>query len=153
MKPQFRALRIKQLEKHLQPFFVARSMRRPSRGWIRALREVSGLTLRELATLTGKPHQAISQLEQSETEFSITLKSLNEIAEAMGGKLVYAIVPKEGDVRTFVKERFKRLVAPGVRAVEHSMALENQASGHVEEKIEEEAERLIERGKNRRWKS
>ena len=153
MKPEFRILRVKQLERQLRPFFAASPVRRPIKGWIRALREIAGITLRDLAALTGKPHQGIASLEKSEIDFAITLKSLSEIAEAMDCKLIYAIVPKAGSVDAFVRERLKRLIAPTIRGVEHSMALEGQATGKVDQRIEEEAERLMKFGKKRKWKS
>jgi predicted DNA-binding mobile mystery protein A len=150
MKPNFRTMRIRQLDKQLQPFFAARSVQRPFKGWIRALREVAGLTVRELGMRTGKPHQAIAQLEKSEESRGITLKSLEQVAEAMNCKLVYALVPNTDNVDSFVKERYRKLVEPTVRAVEHSMALEGQGTGDIDEKIEAEAQRLIQRGGRRK---
>lgn len=114
------------------------------------MREVAGLTSRELGRKVRRPHQGILKLEKSEERLGITLKSLEEIAEGMNCRLVYALVPNTGSVDSFVKERYKELVAPRVRAVGHSMALEGQASGSEEETIEREAERLIERGRRRR---
>src|SRR6266481_5550930 len=147
MKSNFHTLRVKQLEKHLQPFFAAQSAHRPKRGWINAIREVNGLTLRDMAQRTGKHYQAIAQLEKSEVQNSITVKSLMEVAAAMDCELVYALVPKHESLRALVKNRLMRSIAPMVRAVEHSMVLEGQASSDIEAKIEDEAERMLEQGK------
>ena len=54
MKPEFRKLRVGQLERALRPFLAAKDSPRPQKGWIRAIREATGITLREMATRLGK---------------------------------------------------------------------------------------------------
>lgn len=50
MKPEFRTLRLKQLEGALEPFDTAKNSLRPQKGWLRAIREATGISLREMAT-------------------------------------------------------------------------------------------------------
>jgi hypothetical protein len=47
--------------------------------------------------------------------------------------------------RRYAEERSRTEAAENVRAVEHSMALEDQAVGGVPEKIEEETRRVMKR--------
>jgi hypothetical protein len=63
----------------------------------------------------------------------------------MNCELVYAIVPKSGKLEGLVEKRAYQAAATRVRAVEHTMALEDQAAGGVREKIEEEARRILKR--------
>src|ERR1700733_3307298 len=149
MKPEFRRLRIEQLERSLQPFLAVRDLRRPQRGWVRAIREASGLTVRGLAKRLYQTSKVtpsrVAQLEKFEAEYRITLGSLRDAADALGCKLVYALVPKSGSIQELLERDARAEAAENVRAVEHTMALEDQAVGGVEAKIEEETKRILNR--------
>lgn len=143
MRPEFRRLRISQLERTLTPFLAAKDTPRPPKGWIRAMREVTGITIRDLAKKLHKAPSVVGHLEGSEAEYRITLASLRAAADALGCQLVYALVPKSGSIQELAEERARSKAAENVRAVEHSMALEDQAVGGIEEKIDEETKRLL----------
>jgi predicted DNA-binding mobile mystery protein A len=143
MKPEFRKLRVRQLERMLRPFSPARSLLRPQKGWIRAVREVTGLTMREVAQRLGGTPALVAYLEKSEAEYRISLGKLRETADALDCELVYALVPKSGSVQDLVEHRARMKAAEDVRAVEHTMALEDQAVGGVDEKIEEQTKRML----------
>jgi predicted DNA-binding mobile mystery protein A len=148
---EFRALRLAQLDRALKPFLAAKDNPRPQRGWIRAIREATGITMRELAQQLGKVPSQVASFEKSEAEYRITLGSLRNAAEALGCELVYALVPKTktGSVHELVEARARAEASENVRAVEHSMALEDQAVGGVEEMIEEETQRILNASPNR----
>ena len=143
MRPEFRRLRISQLERALTPFLAAKDTPRPPKGWIRAMREVTGITIRDLAKKLHKAPSVAGHLEGSEAEYRITLASLRAAADALGCQLVYALVPKSGSIQELAEESARSKAAENVRAVEHSMALEDQAVGGIEEKIDEETKRLL----------
>lgn len=146
MKPQFKSLRLKQLERAIRPFLVARDSPRPQRGWIRAIREATGIPLRQLSRRLQKSVSLVIYLEKSEADYRITLSSLRDAADALGCQLVYALIPKSGSIQDLAEESARTKAAENVRAVEHSMALEDQSVGSVEEKIEEETRRILKRG-------
>ena len=83
------------------------------------------------------------QLEKAEAEDRITLKSLRAAAQALGCELVYALVPKADTLQDLVKERARAQAKKHVLGVEHSMALEDQAVGRVDEAVETETNRLL----------
>ena len=143
MKPEFRSLRLKQLERSLEPFQNAKAVQRPERGWIRAVRQALGTSLPEMADALGSSRQLAFQLEKSEADNRITLKSLKAAADALGCELVYALVPKRGSLQDLAKERAGAIAKRNVLAVEHTMALENQAPGRIKERIEEETQRIL----------
>ncbi len=145
METEFKNLRLRQLERSLQPFLAAQSVPRPSKGWIRAIREASGITLLELAKRMKRSLSLAAQFERSETEYRITLNSLRQVADALGCDLVYALVPKRGTLHDLAERRASEEATPDVLAVEHTMALENQAVGGVKEKIHDEANRILKR--------
>ena len=145
MRPEFRKLRVAQLERSLKPFLAARDSPRPQKGWIRAIREATGVTTREMAKRLHKAPSLASYLEKSEAEYRITLGKLREAADALGCQLVYALVPKSGNIQELAEQRARAKATENVRAVEHTMALEDQAVGGVKEKIEEQTKRILER--------
>ena len=145
MRPEFRKLRVRQIDRALLPFAVAKDSPRPQRGWLRAVREATGVTLREMAARLKKAPSLVAKLEKSETEYRITLRSLREAADALGCQLVYALVPKSGSIQELAEAPARTNATENVRAVEHSMALEDQAVGGVPEKIEAEAKRILKR--------
>ena len=142
MRTEFRNLRLKQLDRSLEPFQAARKAPRPSRGWIRAVRQALGVSSGELARRLGTSRQLPLQLEKGEAEDRITLKSLRAVANALDCDLVYAFVPRAGSMQELIEYRAHAEAKKNVLGVEHSMALENQAVGRIDEAVETEARRL-----------
>lgn len=146
MRPNFIELRLKQLSRALAPFEAAKSVIRPRRGWLRAIREATAMSLRQVGEQMGSTPQLVASLEKSEANNRITLQSLEMAADAMGCKLVYAIVPKSGTLQELREGPARHEAEEQVRAVEHTMILENQAVGGIDEKIAEETRRRLNRG-------
>jgi predicted DNA-binding mobile mystery protein A len=143
LRPAFHQLRLHQLDRSLEPFRAAQTIPRPARGWLRAIREAMGISARELAEAVGTSRQLPLQLEKAEADDSITLKSLRKLAGAMDCDLVYALVPREGSMQASIERRARVEATRRVMAVEHSMALEDQASGGIDEAIEAETRRVL----------
>lgn len=143
MRTDFRKLRLKQLDRSLVPFRAAREIPPPAKGWIRAIRQALGVSSGELARQMGTSRQLPLQLEKGEAADSITLRSLRAMADALDCDLVYALVPRAGSMQQLVEARARAEAKQRVLAVEHSMALEDQAVGRIEEAVEEETHRLV----------
>lgn len=146
MRDDFRQLRSQQLDRALAPLRSANAPR-PPKGWIRAIREALGLSSAELAERMKTNRSLIVQQEKAEADDRITLKSLRAFANALDCDLVYAFVPRAGNLQDLVDARARAAAKTNVLGVEHSMALENQASGNLEQAIEAEAERLTRKRK------
>jgi len=143
MRSEFKNLRLKQLDRALEPYRVAREVPRPSKGWIRTIRQALGISSGELARRLGTSRQLPLQMEKGEAEDRITLKSLRAAANALDCDLVYAFVPRAGSMQELIENRARAEAKDRVRAVEHSMALENQAVGRIDEAVEAETRRLV----------
>jgi predicted DNA-binding mobile mystery protein A len=108
---------------------------RPTRGWLRAVREATGIHQAVLAKRLGVKRQSYAQLETSEAQGSISLTSLQKAAATMDCDVVYYLVPRAAVATTYAElakkhdPKFKHLAA-----AEHSMALENQAVGDLKPK-------------------
>lgn len=121
-------LRIQQLEELLKPLRKV-NITPPVGGWIRAIREAIGMTNVQLAKRLGRrAPQSIEDLQQSEAAGTIKLDRLRELAEAMGCRLVYAVVPAKplDDLR---KDRAIEVARQSLRRTSHSMRLEAQDVG------------------------
>ena len=142
MRSEFRDLRLKQLDRSLEQFQAARKVSRPSKGWIRAIRQALGVSSGELARRLGTSRQLPLQLEKGEAEDRITLKSLRAVANALDCDLIYALVPRAASMEELIENRVRAEARQRVLGVEHSMALENQAVGNLDEAVEAEARRV-----------
>lgn len=65
----------------------------PEKGWIATMRLALGMSAEQVATRRSVSRNAIYQAERSELDGAISLKQMESLAIAMGGKFVYAIVP------------------------------------------------------------
>jgi predicted DNA-binding mobile mystery protein A len=143
MRSEFKNLRLKQLDRALEPYRAAREVPRPSKGWIRTIRQALGVSSGELARRLGTSRQHPLQLEKGEAEDRITLKSLRAVANALDCDLVYALVPRAGSMQELIENRARAEAKNRVLGVEHSMALENQAVGRIDDAVEAETRRLV----------
>jgi predicted DNA-binding mobile mystery protein A len=104
---------------------VAHLATKPTRGWIRAIRETLGMTTRQLGERLGVSQPRVVKLEQSEAAGAITMDSLQRAAEALGCRLVYAIVPLKPLDET-IEERVSSIAEQRLASVEQTMRLEAQ---------------------------
>ena len=96
------------LEGLLRPFRRARKARMPSEGWLRAMRRVTGIPVREIAESMDFTEKMVFQMERSEQQESITLRRLGEMARAMQCDLVYGIVPWQRSIEDRAMELVER---------------------------------------------
>jgi predicted DNA-binding mobile mystery protein A len=99
---------------------------RPSKGWLRAIRNALGMTSAQLARRLGVSQPRIVELEQSEVSGKVTLNTLQRAAETLGCRLVYVLVPEKPLAET-VRDRAELLAQRQQLDVEHTMRLEDQA--------------------------
>ena len=114
-----------QLDKRLSNLRPLVRTVRPSRGWIRAIRGALGMTTGQLARRLGVQQPRIIELEKGEVSGSITMQSLERAAEAMGCRVVYALVPLK-PLEATIEERASLLAERQLASVEQTMTLEAQ---------------------------
>ena len=124
------------LDKRLQQLQKAKeSAIRPTRGWLRAVREAIGAKQDIVAKRMGVKRQSYARLEATEARGSISLSSLQKAADAMDCEVIYYLVPKPAVAANYT-ELAKRHdpTLKHLKAAEHSMALEDQAVGDLKPK-------------------
>ena len=133
------------LDNHFDEWQQLRTLARPPRGWVRAVREALGMSAAALAARLGTTAGAVTRLEQSEAADRIRLDTLRRAADALGCDLVYLLVPRR-PLTAVVQDRARELARAQVAAAEQTMLLEDQATGQTSELEDRLAERLLERG-------
>lgn len=99
----------------------------PKQGWIKTLRSALSMSGSALSKRLGGHRSTASYLERSELDGSVTIKKMQQVAEAMDCRFFYAIVPHQEDSIDDLIERQAEQVAR--RIVEQSsvqMMLEAQ---------------------------
>ncbi|GAC31062.1 transcriptional regulator, XRE family [Paraglaciecola polaris LMG 21857] len=124
----------------------------PSEGWLRTVRKALDMSGAQLGRRLGVTRAAISKREKDELSGSITIKSMQQMAESMGCKFVYAIVP-ETEIEEVVLKRARLKAMQQVRNAGVHMALESQliAEGKLLAEVERLAKEMIDKPSSDLW--
>ncbi len=129
---RYRAITIKILQEAL----IGTRAVYPAKGWLLAVREGLGLSRAVIAKRLSMTPSAIQSFEQSEARGTISVQNLRKLADALDCELVIKLVPKDG--RSFVDLAAQHDPDMAIlRATEHSMNLEAQGSGDLEQRKNE----------------
>jgi len=152
MNPEFRTLRLATTRTRSAPVSRCEGDATSPKGWIRAIREASGVTVREMARRLRRAPSAAAHLEGSEAEYRITL---GKPARCCGGSWVPARLrpcPKKRKQRKQRKHSGtcgKSVQEPKLPKMSALLSTawrwKTRAVGGVPEKIEEETKRILKR--------
>ena len=112
---------------------LLKQLERPSRGWIKALREGLGMTTAQLANRMGVSQPRIAELEKAEAARNVTLSSLERAAEALDCRLVYVLVPNR-PLSERLEERADAVAEAQLAAVDQTMKLEKQSVSNAKQR-------------------
>ncbi len=133
MTPKQRQIARQQLDKTLSQFGSAKGIQAPVKGWIRAVREVLGMSGTQLAQRLKVSQPRIPKLEQDELSGAVTLKTMRQAAEALDCVFVYALVPRTS-LEDTVRTQARKVAGERMQRVSHSMLLESQSLGQDEQR-------------------
>ena len=116
----------------------------PRTGWVMAMRKALGMSAPELARRAGVTKAAIYQAERKEREGGVTIKHMEKLAEALGGRFVYAIVP-EGTIDDVRRAQARAKAEALIKRASAHMALEAQSLSNEQRKrqIEDLTDELL----------
>lgn len=80
----------------------------PEKGWIASVRQALGMSAEQVAKRKGVSRNAVYQAERSELEGGVSIKQMQNLATAMGGRFVYAIVPDARVEDTLYRQALKK---------------------------------------------
>ena len=97
MRERERKLARKNLDIEMRPYRRAGKEKNPTNELLRAVRQALRVPVAEIAGKMKVNRSVVFDLEAREVKNTITLKSMTRMAEAMGCKVVYGIVPAGGE--------------------------------------------------------
>jgi predicted DNA-binding mobile mystery protein A len=120
------------------------AVQRPSEGWLATIRKALGMSGAQVAMRMNVSRNAIYQAESKERDGAITINQMHKLAEAMGGRFVYAIIP-EGSIEDVIRAQARRKAEARICRASAHMALEKQSlpSAQTKQRIEELADELV----------
>jgi predicted DNA-binding mobile mystery protein A len=147
MTAELQTLRLEHIHAALAALDSVKSLRPPPGGWLRAVREALGRTLRQQADRVGITAPTLHKSERAEAEGRITLGQLRKLAEGLDCELVYGLVPRR-PLKDVVEAQAERIARDEVLGVAHSMSLEEQrpSSEFVDRQLAQRRSELL-RGK------
>jgi predicted DNA-binding mobile mystery protein A len=125
MKTKYKQIARRQLDATLAKFGEVRNVQLPAKGWIRAVREVLGMSGKQLAGRLNVSQPRVFKLEQGEPSGALTLKTMRQVAEALDCVFVYALVPRSTLEET-VRTQASAVAGERLQRVSHTMLLEAQ---------------------------
>ncbi|WP_035551657.1 mobile mystery protein A [Hyphomonas atlantica] len=108
----------------------------PKEGWISFVRKALGMSGAQLGKRLSLSRGRISQAEKSEIEGGVTLRSMHEMAEGLGCRFVYAIIPESGDLKDVIEAQARKRATALVKRAATHMALEKQSLRDEQNKAE-----------------
>ncbi|MDH5570912.1 MAG: mobile mystery protein A [Gammaproteobacteria bacterium] len=139
MKKLFKQIAREQYSRIVDSAVGMLDIRQPKEGWIKTVRMALGMSGPQLAKRLGSSRSITSYLERSELDGGVTLRKMQNVAEAMGCRFVYAIVPETSIDDLIEKQALKKAEKLASEASTHMM-LEDQALD--DGTLEKEKERL-----------
>ena len=97
------------------------------KGWLAIIRKTLGISQEQLGFKLGITKQSLAELEKRESEGTISIKTLENAADALDMKLVYTLVPKDGSLEKLIDRKARELALQIVKRTYTTMSLENQA--------------------------
>lgn len=133
---------------------VSQVLEKPLGGWIATFQEAVGMSAVNLAERLGVSRNSVYGSIEDERLGSITLNRLEKVVEAMGGKLVYAIVPRGESVEDIIMTQARKKAKRIIQRTRAHMALEEQTDGlrSQGEMIEELASEMVREMPRDFWK-
>lgn len=133
-----------QLDKKLEQYQVLKNITIPQKGWIRAIRDSLGMSMRQLADRLHVSKPRIARIEKDEIRGNLTIKSMHSIAEALNCQFVYGFVPNT-TLKNTVRTQAVKIITDRMNNVSQHMLLEKQDIPNEEQNklIEYEIEELI----------
>ena len=132
--------RRKQLDRKLREYVDLRDTSVPSGGWIFQVRSSLGMSSEALGNRMGISKSAAAKLERSEAKQTISLKSLQNAAQALNCELVYALRPKVS-LEEILRSQAEVVARRIVQNVQKTMGLEEQGSSKIE--IEDQIKDIV----------
>lgn len=141
--------------RHLDEKFAhiknVKALSMPPKGWIKAIRNALGITVKQLAQKLSLSHQRITVIEKDEISGNLKMSTLERVADALGCDLVYTFVPRRSLEDMALSQAAKK-AGILLGQAEHTMSLENQGSSKKNNlQLENLIQELLKGPQSRLW--
>jgi predicted DNA-binding mobile mystery protein A len=135
---------LEQIDRKVFLLKKAEYMSVPSSGWVSALRQALGMSLRQLGKRMGITPQSVKEIEEREKSGTISINVLKQVGNSLGLKLIYGFIPEEKSLEEMIEKRAMELAREIVSRTSVSMRLEDQgnSSKRIKKAIAEKAEEI-----------
>lgn len=139
-----RQLIVTQLDQILNGIKPLRNLDIPQKGWLFQIRTSLNMSRKQMANQLEITPQSVKEMEEREVSGSITLRTLQEAANALNMKLVYGLIPKDESIQKMIEKRTEEVAKIIVLRTSNSMKLEDQENSkeRIEKAIAEKASEL-----------
>jgi predicted DNA-binding mobile mystery protein A len=138
--PEFAEIQRRQLDAHFRKITtsVRTALDRPRTGWIKAIRTALGMTQAQLAGRLKVTRQNVARLERDEIAGRVTIRAMQDAADALGCELIVALVPRQ-PLEQIVRQQAQTKAQAERSRLLHTMRLEAQEES-VNEALDPDAE-------------
>ena len=146
-------LKLKQVDELINKLKPSTSYVNPKTGWLKLVRTALGMSARSLAKKVGLTQSRIALIEKGEVDGTITLNTLEKVAEGLDCKLVYFLVPKAKSLSSLREIQAYKKASDLDSYVEHHMKLEYQSTelSYQKENIEKLKEEYLKNWLSNFW--
>lgn len=125
--PEFAEIQRRQLDTHFREVTTAvrTALDRPRIGWIKSIRTALGMTQAQLARRLKVTRQSVARLERDELAGRVTLRAMQDAADALGCELIVALAPRQ-PLEQIVRQQAQTKAQAESRRLLHTMRLEGQ---------------------------
>lgn len=112
---------------------------RPEKGWIASVRYALGMSAEQVAKRKGVSRNAVYQAERSELDGGVSIKQMQNLAAAMGGRFIYAIVP-DGRIEDML---YRQAIKKAKRLILEEREIRSWSNDDRQDWIEDKAAELL----------
>ncbi len=131
-------LKIKQVDELIKQLTPDPLPKKPKTGWLNLVRTALGMSARILGSKVGLTQSRIALIEKGEVNGTITLHTLEKVAEGLNCDVVYYLRPKTKTLWALREAQAYKKASQLNLYTEHQMILEDQATStrYQEENIQ-----------------
>ena len=122
-------------------------MQCPPQGWLKTIREILGMTTKQLANKIQVSQPRIVKMEKNEQ--NIKISTMQNVADALNCDFIYAFIPRE-KIDTIIYNQAKKKAIKILNRVNRNMGLENQLT-NTDELLNDIIEELLNDKITRIW--
>jgi predicted DNA-binding mobile mystery protein A len=123
-----RRLMIDQLDRKIAKLSNLSDLGIPTVGWVHSVRVAIRMSLIQLGKRLGISAQSAKDIEERETNGTISINALRRVGAALNMDFVYGFVPKAGTLDKMIEDRAHKIAQEIVRRTSVNMGLEDQGN-------------------------